>query len=280
MSPAKTAAKHESTEPVFDFNSATTRYDPKNAYWLARAAELAYRGDQVVQEQAAAWELDQFRFFSRRETQAFVAGNDELIIIAFRGTEPSELQDWMTDADIILKSGPTGKVHDGFQRALGYVYSEIRQTIGEFQTNAQSLWVTGHSLGAALAALTVARLRFEEDKPVYGLYTYGQPRTGDRDFERNFNLDFKSKAFRFVNNNDIVPRVPPREFSYSHVGSFIYIDGKGKLHTDSSFWYKLLDRIQGRIEDLGKPGTDGIKDHAIANYVKHLGSNIKTVLTF
>ncbi len=262
----------------FDFEFETTRYSGKNAYCLAQAAELAYRDETSIREQTGSWGLARCRFFTRRETQAFAAANDKLIIIAFRGTEPNRLVDWMTDADIHLRDGPIGKVHDGFQRTLGYVYPEIRQTITEFQTNAQSLWITGHSLGAALATLAVARLRFEEDKPVYGLYTYGQPRTGNREFERHFNLDLKSRAFRFVNNNDVVTRVPTRALGYSHVGTFLYFDVNGKLHTDTSFWYKLLDGVQGRIEDFLKPGTDGLKDHAMRNYVRNTGINLNTTI--
>jgi triacylglycerol lipase len=136
------------------------------------------------------------------------------------------------------------------------------------------LWFTGHSLGAALATLAVAKLRYEEDKPVYGLYTFGQPRTGDRNFERTFNQDFKPRAFRFVNNNDVVPRVPPRELRYSHVGTFLCFDADGKLHSDISWWYRLLDSIKGNIEDFLKPGTDGIRDHAMNNYLHNLEKNL------
>jgi len=64
------------------------------------------------------------------------------------------------------------------------------------------VWATGHSLGAALAALLVARLRFEEDEPVYGLDTFAQPRTGDRAFARAFDADSRDLTFRFVNTSD------------------------------------------------------------------------------
>lgn len=84
-------------------------------------------------------------------------------------------------------------------------------------------------MGAALATLAAAYLRDAgrhpddpKDKPVNGLYTFGCPRAGNRDFERAFNQDSGARAFRFVNNNDIVTRVPPRELDYSHVGKFLY----------------------------------------------------------
>ncbi len=259
---------------TFSFNPDTTRYESQNAFWLGKAASLAYQDEPTVWQETSVWGFDRFRFFSKRETQAFVIANDKMIITAFRGTEPTQLKDWMTDVDIALVDGLGGKVHEGFNRALSYVYQDIRNTIAEWQRNGQSLWFTGHSLGAALATLAVAKLRYEEDKPVYGLYTFGQPRTGDRNFERTFNQDFKPRAFRFVNNNDVVPRVPPRELGYSHVGTFLYFDADGKLHSDISWWYRLLDSIKGNIEDFLKPGTDGIRDHAMNNYLDNLEKNL------
>jgi len=76
-----------------------------------------------------------------------------MIIIAIRGTEPTTLQDWMTDEE-----DPP----------------EISAVITNWQIKAQSLWLTGHSLGAALATLVMASLG-EEDIPVNGLYAFWQP---------------------------------------------------------------------------------------------------------
>lgn len=90
-----------------------------------------------------------------------------MIIIAFRGTEPTSLQDWMPDVNIRRKAGPYGKVHRGFLKSFQVVWPEIRAVITEWQTQAQSLWLTGHSLGAALATLGMASLG-EEVKPVHG----------------------------------------------------------------------------------------------------------------
>ena len=62
--------------------------------------------------------------------------------------------------------------------------------------------------------------------------------------------------------------------TYSHVGTFLYFDSDGKLSDDLHWWYRFLDRVEGRIEDLGNLGTDGIKDHSMDKYVKWLQKNI------
>lgn len=262
---------------LFDPRTTQFRYD--NALLLAKASLLAYQTPDVIQPEVAQWGLDKFVFVDRAETQAFLAGNDDMIVLSFRGTEPQKLQDWMTDVKMKRVKGPYGKVHRGFLKGLTLAWSEIREVIKEWQVHAQSIWVTGHSLGAALATLAVATFG-EEAKPVHGLYTFGQPRVGGKTFARNFDLDFQSRTFRFVNNNDVVTRVPPRELGYRHVGKVLVIDSAGKLQTDLHFWNAFLDRVRGRIEDLGKPGTDGIKDHSMAKYLKQLErkENRKVVL--
>ena len=76
-----------------------------------------------------------------------MAGNAEMIIIAFRGTEPTTLQDWMTDLKIRRKTGPYGKVHRGFLKGFQVVWPEIRSVINELaNTGSIPLMVLGHSM--------------------------------------------------------------------------------------------------------------------------------------
>jgi triacylglycerol lipase len=256
---------------TLEFNPATTRFDPVNALSLGQAAKLAYAGPADVESQAASWGLKAV-FVSdthllKGDTQAVVLGDAGKVIVAFRGTQPQVLRDWVSDAEAILVPGPAGLVHKGFQAALGLIHRRVREAVGALQDRSQSLWVTGHSLGAALAALFVARLRFEEDKPVYGLYTFGQPRTGDRAFARAFDADSRDLTFRFVNNSDVVPRVPPRAGLYSHVGTFLYFDQHRALRSDPSFWFRRLDELKSAVDDFRNLDPGAMKDHAMDEYL-------------
>ena len=255
-----------------DFIHDTTAYSPVNACWLGQAALLAYENETRVAAGVKAWGMKKCAFISERETQCFVAADNKKIILAFRGTEPNKLRDWMSDARVVQVSGPFGKVHKGFDRALRAVWPRVQDTIVQFRDRAQSLWITGHSLGGALALLAMAYLR-DEDRPVYGLYTFGEPRVGNRTFERNFNQDCRALCFRFVNNNDVVTRVPLRAMNYSHVGTCLYFDSRGKIHYDLSRWLRFLDSVEGSIRDLGKLGPDALKDHAMTTYARLLKKN-------
>ncbi|MDJ0718521.1 MAG: lipase family protein [Prochloraceae cyanobacterium] len=248
-----------------------TTFEWQNAYHLALAAELSYEKADKIEGIVTGWGFEKFKFIQAPDgTECFIMSNKNIIVVCFRGTD--QLEDWITNLDLELIKGPfEGRVHQGFYTSLSGVWQRIERTIASFRGNKpKSLWFTGHSLGAALATLAVARWR-EEDRPVDGLYTFGQPRTGDREFARNFNFDFKPYTFRFVNNNDIVTRIPSRQpLKYSHVGTFKYFTEAGEFREDISYWNRFLDRMHGRIADILEWGSDGIKDHAISEYVKNI----------
>lgn len=253
--------------PFDAFQAATAHYHGENAVALSHAARLAYNDDAECAALASQWKFSRCRFIERRETQCLVMANGSAIVVAFRGTEPGKLKDWMSDLDTQFVDGPFGLVHCGFKLALSHVWDDLNACIAEMQDQGQSLWVTGHSLGAALATLAAAHWR-EADKPVHGLYIFGAPRVGDRVFERTFDQDFGARNYRFVSNADLVTRVPLRTMGFSHAGTLLYFTDKGKLMADPGLWDAFLNRMQGRIDDLGKMGPADLKQHSIDHYVK------------
>ncbi|MFM7407873.1 MAG: lipase family protein [Cuspidothrix sp.] len=256
------------------FEPKATKYSGNNGYLLAQAAKLAYKQADFVENTVKKdWKMPNVRFIDKKETQCFVAGDHEKIIISFRGTEPSKMQDWMTDIKLRFTAHPLGNVHCGFLEAIDYAWGDTITTIQEFQTKEQTIWFTGHSLGAALATLGVAKM-YNLNQTVHGLYTFGQPRTGDARFAEKFDAKYKLSSFRFVHNNDIVTRVPFSAMGYKHIGTFLYLDAAKTLHKDIRWWKEFKDRVKGSIEDLGKPGVDGIKDHGIDAYIKGTEKNL------
>lgn len=268
--------------PALDLRS--TEYSLAHSYWLGKAARLAYDDETEIQAETTRWGFDRFRFFYSKhqlpfpldDTQAYVISSDHMIIAAFRGTEPSKIYDWLSDANTPVFPGPArkGLVHLGFNQALASIYSEVRDEVIEVRTNDQTLWFTGHSLGGALAMLAAARMYFEDPKLLAdGVYTFGQPRTCDHLLASAYNTAFKSRVFRFVNNNDIVPQAPP-EPVFHHVNTMMYFDANGKLREKASFVGTLTDRFKGYTADMFAPGTDGIRDHSMDRYLENLEKNL------
>lgn len=270
----------------FNFQPQTTGYSSQNAYWLAKAADLAYNKisqDNFVSDkneifrQLQSWsnEFQDVAVFDKKSSQGFVAKHRDFIIVAFRGSD--QWQDWLDNVNLPAIPHNLGRVHRGFQMALDDIWQEMLETIVSFKDNHQTLWFTGHSLGGALATLAAAE-RIAQDQPFNGVYTFGQPRCVDRQMARNMNIEAKARIFRFHNNNDIVPRVPQRIMGYSHLGTFIYIDVDKKLHTDIHWWNQFLDRVGGILEALKETGVDKLEDHKMASYIEALERNISVTL--
>ena len=245
---------HDNDYRYFDFQPHIVgKYDIRNSLSLALACDLAYKSESDIKAQAEQWGFPRFKFLEDKiaviDTQGFIMGNDKVIILAFRGTE--NRTDWRTDLNFPKVKAMFGYIHKGFRSALEAVIDDILAAVEEMRDNDQSLWITGHSLGAALATLATAFYRHQKH-PVSGLYTFGSPRVGDDKFDDFFEPDFGRFTFRVVNGNDIVTRVPPRNFGFNHVGTCVFHDGDGGWQVDPNPWKEFLDQISITVENLGQ----------------------------
>lgn len=261
------------------FDHATTEHLLPHALCLAHAARLAYADEESARAQAREWGFDRFRFFEAEfappfaldHTQAYTMASDTMVVTAFRGTEPAQILDWLSDgkAPMVPHSSGRGLVHWGFHTALEAVYPGLREAIAEFGAG-RSVWFTGHSLGGALAMLAAARVRFDDPAlTADGVYTFGQPRVFDRRLAAAYDSTLEGRTMRFVNNNDVVPRVPPGPL-YKHVARMRYFDAAGRLREkDPGLLGGLSDRAQGYTADLAalRLDPDSLTDHSMSAYI-------------
>lgn len=139
------------------------------------------------------------------DTQAFVTHNDQVILIAVRGTSAGA--DFLRDADALqvpFVEGE-GQVHRGFYEAAHVVSTFASKYLDKFYAG-QKVLVCGHSLGGAIALILSQMLRCRKgfDYDVL-LYTYGAPRAADTTF---VNAAQSLVHHRTVNHNDPIPSVP------------------------------------------------------------------------
>ncbi|MFF4105046.1 lipase family protein [Streptomyces sp. NPDC001903] len=214
--------------------------------------------------------------FPLEDTQAFTMASDRMVVVAFRGTEPAQPKDWLSDATTPPWPGPaaTGYVHYGFAQALQSVFPEVAQGIAELRDSGQAVFICGHGLGGAPAMPTGARLHLEAPRlRADGVYTYGRPRTCDRMPAKAYDTAFGKRMHRFVNNNDIVPQLPP-EPAFHHVDTLRHIDADGRLRASMPPAAALADRAKGFTADLLAPAGDGVKDHSMQRYIGALEKNL------
>jgi pimeloyl-ACP methyl ester carboxylesterase len=281
-------------------------YDPENARALCQASAAAYRsdGETVYRSEAHLRSTDtpapRLIHSSATDTRAVISElptpHSELstdLVLSFRGT--ADLRNWLTDLD--CKKAPlywsAGKVHRGFNLALESVAEELDAAIDP--DDQRRLWVTGHSLGGALAMLFALRLKVRRGLEVAGVYTFGQPRVGDISFSMGYDTVLKGRTFRVVHADDLVPRVPWLLGTFRHAGHEVFYhpspcplperegaqtpafplplgEGGRRPGEGSSF---ILDRpwwahLASDLRELARDRLAPLNDHHVSRYVELL----------
>lgn len=259
-------------------NPYKTKLDQGNAYWMARIAQEVYQktseDNQFPDEQKilANLKAEDEKFISvtgadKNSAQGAIVEHEEYICIAFRGT--NEVVDWLDNINAFSTKQLFGDFHRGFWNSVEDVWPVLSTKLDLLQkVKKRPLFFTGHSLGGAMATIAAARF-VHEDLPFTGVYTFGQPRTMNKETALIFNTECKERYFRFHNNNDIVTRVPARLMGYSHVGTYLYISEEQEIHRESGFWFRFVDAMDGVVASVldEKPGFDVIRDHDMKDYL-------------
>ncbi|MEM6362508.1 MAG: lipase family protein [Bacteroidota bacterium] len=243
-----------------------------------------------------------FRYFYDKEhdTQAFMFQTKKCIVLALRGSQG--MRDWQTTVntrprpfsirpadgkEFISSSYKGGKVHTGFFLEWVSIERDILIQLDDWEKvrikkgqTLPPLLVTGHSLGGALATMAAASLQ-ENGIKVTGVYTFGQPRVGDGKFSSHLNKKIAGKFFRFVNNNDVVPHLPPPWLTgnlfrlYKHTGSLKYFNYRGFFVHNYDLHMRVIEAISGVIKLFSEPTLDLMDDHSMQDYIKNLNKTLQ-----
>ena len=224
----------------------------------AKLSAIAYMNPKPAETAGKKLGFTSVKLISRDGAEVLIAKNRTDLWFAFRGTEPSKLNDVMADLNVIKQTAMAGgKVHGGFQKEVNDLWMDVLAEIehNDGLRNVKDVWMTGHSLGAAMATIAATRHAPEE------LHTFGSPRVGGPKFVRHITCDH----YRFMNNNDIVCRIPPAWLGFRHHGAMIYFDRNGQRAAGPSW----ADTFYGIINSWKRfKFFDGIVDHGMPNYVK------------
>jgi len=215
--------------------SGTKCFSTSNAWWLAEITRLSYHRNYHNKQDInlGGFKFEKIAVIDNTNTSTHVSllqviGIDingvenTSLVIAFRGTD--DLADWQTNINVLQQPyANAGKVHTGFKEAYFSIRDELH---GHLNNNSLPLFVTGHSLGAALATLTTADIY---NTPHFdSCYTFGSPRTGNPAFVDSIQCE---NIYRVVNNCDVVTTVP-LDFGiieYRHIGASYLLTDAGKL---------------------------------------------------
>lgn len=205
--------------------------------------------------------LPETRFYDEDGAQAYYFGNEQDAIICCRGTEPSEWNDIQADLDAMTDLAETvGRVHRGFKREVDDLWPRLEQAL---VSNDRTLWFTGHSLGGAMTAICAGRCKLSHIRSTpESVFTFGSPRVGNKRYVNYV----KMPIYRWVNNNDIVPRVPPTWLGYRHAGNEIYVNRYNQV-SNLTGMLRSRDRWWGFWRSLSKWRIDHFSDHLMGEYI-------------
>lgn len=231
-------------------------FERGNGAWAADLAMLAYGqdGETPMGWDGVAGRLTAAGFRSAQPfgnwtglgTQGFVAVHDRFAALAFRGTEPDDWTDFLVNLSampLVEDWASIALAHGGFQDALDSVWQEVEAAIGALP-NGLPVVVCGHSLGGALAFLTVSRMG--ESENAAHLYTFGGPRVGNEALGERVLEVSRGRAYRVVNENDLVPAVPPALLVYRHAPA-----GMLRLRGDGGWTEETEDGSLGLLDVAG-----------------------------
>jgi hypothetical protein len=244
--------------PLPAFAADRADFHRGNALWLAELSRWVYR-DVDRAGPLVPTRLREVAFVDRGGTQVAIVepvDGSPFTALVFRGTD--QLRDWLANVQALPRRWPRGgHVHRGFLRSLLRVWRPLRMHLAG---RAAPLFVTGHSLGGALATLAGSALRAR------AVYTFGSPRVGDAAFAATL----QAPLFRVENRRDVVTRVPPAgpPWHFVHAGTTCWIGDDGQLQLGG----------EASVDGADVPAGDRrwfdpapfLSDHAPANYVAAL----------
>lgn len=174
--------------------------------------------------------LQEFNFkliktFDKKGTQAILVDANDYLVLSFRGTEPDSLSDIKSDTrgNIVKCSESEGNIHSGFRDSFNYIRRDVEEEINKSEYANKPLFLTGHSLGGALA--TVATKFLTHKGGIAACYTFGSPRVGNDDWVNNI----KTPIHRVVNAADSVTMLPPGDVTITALSfCFRFIPGIGE----------------------------------------------------
>ena len=228
-----------------------------------RTNNVVQRNHRRILEQVLPDDESTIKFFDAsktnktEDTQAYLWCHENTLYLAFRGTE--DMLDILADVDVRPHQiSSTITVHRGFYEQFSAIADDLMSEINTIikNTSISDIWVTGHSLGGALATITALHLSQLYPYIIVRCHTFGCPRVGNKEFDDTFNKHV-NENWRVINIDDPVPMIP-LSFRFSHVAKNTLCLGKTKRNHvvfDKDIHWLLRPLLAFIHIDLCKPIT-------------------------
>jgi triacylglycerol lipase len=247
--------------------SISTMNFKERSLLFAKLSSIAYNNTKEAKSQVKKLGFTTTEFYEKDGAQAYRFMNKDDLVIACRGTQPTEFNDISADLKALPVMAETiSRVHQGFKDEVDELWPDICEDINRKANLGKTLWFCGHSLGAAMATIMSSRcLHNEELNNPVELYTFGSPRVGWRGYVKSLGVTHH----RWKNNNDIVTTVPLWIMGYIHHGNEHYLNAYGNYRSPTG-WQLCKDKWRGIWMGLKQGKIDSFGDHSMTEYIKHI----------
>jgi hypothetical protein len=213
---------------------STSAYDNTLGFKSTYLSAISYCQEDRVKSWNCYWcnkfpNFNLIETFWDHETSTFCYFgklNDKEHVLVFEGSQDEK--DLFIDFKFVklvpYKQYPTAKVHTGFWNAYISIRDEVHTLISI--NNPENLFVTGHSLGGALATLAALDIIEEGLVVNVSMVSLGAPRVGNREYSRLFSTLMPSNSYyRLTHALDPVVHLPYLTLDYTHIPHEIYYPG-------------------------------------------------------
>jgi hypothetical protein len=299
---------------------AQTHPDDTVAHVMGTCAGYAYANSETVAMIMARMGLEENRcrmivqlvdaMFICSTSFLVQSADGSVVVLVYRGTEPANGMNWLIDADVhpdkiaipFAGGDNTYAVHEGFYRNVRATRYEVVTALQDALAGKpvgpkakgtlapmEALYITGHSLGGAMAALMAVMLVTD---PAYAkiaeklraVYTFGQPMIGSPELAEACNADpFLGKnVLRYIYRHDVVAHLPPGGAGpFAHFGREYRFEGTwpwnphakatGQMPSLLGFLISPLAAVTRQVDRLRNVQFKySLDDHAVSHYVSRL----------
>jgi hypothetical protein len=248
------------------FDAAAANFTIGNARALMWLSQLAYETNkkQTIDQVGSLWGFGSVVSFIKHkigvaanfDTCGVIGERPNAVILAFAGTDPAVWETLATDLKIVRRRDTD--VHAGFQAAMEGAQADIERAIDRSQQTGKPLFIAGHSLGGAVAALAA---QFADSKGLAprSVYVFGMPRAGGERFQDTYNARLGAVTYRLVHGLDVVARVPMSGIGFRHIGRVLQCEDGEKFDPvalsagasdDPAYSAGLADTLQRGVEGV------------------------------
>lgn len=283
----------------FHIASTPAKHDSVTAYLLALCNYYTYPDLSQIKDYKSSNELidslvtkfqpygiDSCYYLENKltSTNLVIFESDNSLIISFRGSEnkggiKNIYRDWIkTDLDATMAAvadWDSVYLHQGFVNAYFSIKDTLIQTLDAINQYHKKIYLTGHSLGGALAIVAATDFKWNNIATT-AVYTYGAPKVGGTAFKQFYD-SLNIPSFCYINENDMVTKLPPSKsfwtkeycpcYDVSFCGQYQNIGIKYIINE----YHNIINEKQNKLLDgLKKYKAGSVERHSIAEYCSRI----------